>query len=445
MGNLTTGNEIVDAVSQINFQGDITPRIWRKTITKSNGKPYPLARDVLSDLVYWYRAYEVIDESTQEISMKKKFRDDLLFKSYKQLCDEFGESKRVIRDVLRRLEEIGVIKCHYRTVSYENGLTLNNVMYIELIPEVLRQLTYPDENTNIKVKITDSEKEAENKSESAENGTPLPPGNENVNRGVTYEKEELAEDSKEANEEVEKMSKMAEKRTPLPPSDKNVNRVVTKMSTQNTKNTTEINNNYYNSHLSYPSREEETKGEVCPDEDRMDETTRADEFIKYIMEIRSTREIDDYSGKLAIRAEDDLKEKFLKELPENPKEKYPRSFLEAWYDYENLLVAGKNGGCFCEMDKDEIDIVMSLLYDTLNTTKSTIRISGEEKPTSVVISKLLKLNEFDITYAWKQFKSQTTRIRNQRAYLLTVLYLAKEQSELDISNQVQHDMYGRGD
>lgn len=122
MDYLTTGNIIVDEVSKINFSGDITPRIWRKTITKENGKPYALARDILSDFVYWYRAIEEPDEMTGEIRLKKKFRDDLLYKSYEQLCEEFGESKRVIRDVLKRLEDIGVIKRHFRTITTKSGM-----------------------------------------------------------------------------------------------------------------------------------------------------------------------------------------------------------------------------------------------------------------------------------------------------------------------------------
>lgn len=33
------------------------------------------------------------------------------------------------------------------------------------------------------------------------------------------------------------------------------------------------------------------------------------------------------------------------------------------------------------------------------------------------------------------------RIKNPTAYMLTLLYNAKEQMNFDISNQVQHDMY----
>lgn len=43
--------------------------------------------------------------------------------------------------------------------------------------------------------------------------------------------------------------------------------------------------------------------------------------------------------------------------------------------------------------------------------------------------------------AINKFKEQTERIKNPSAYMLTLLYNSKEQMNLDISNQVQHDMY----
>ena len=53
MGYLTSGNEIVDAMGSTNISGNIIPAIWYKTITKENGKPYPLAIVILTDIVYW--------------------------------------------------------------------------------------------------------------------------------------------------------------------------------------------------------------------------------------------------------------------------------------------------------------------------------------------------------------------------------------------------------
>lgn len=90
--------------------------------------------------------------------------------------------------------------------------------------------------------------------------------------------------------------------------------------------------------------------------------------------------------------------------------------------------------------QQDIDSVMDILYSTMNTTKATIRIAGENKPTMIIISKLMKLDKESIMYALEKFSAQTERIKNPTSYLLTVLYFAPEQFHLDIQNQVSHDM-----
>ena len=89
----------------------------------------------------------------------------------------------------------------------------------------------------------------------------------------------------------------------------------------------------------------------------------------------------------------------------------------------------------------DIDSVFSILHTALNTTKETIRVGGEDKPTMIVIGKLMKLDYSEIMYCIEKYSEQTERIKNPTAYMLTLLYNAKEQMNLDISNQVQHDMY----
>ena len=60
------------------------------------------------------------------------------------LSDKFGLSKDQVRDTLDFLESNSkVIKRHYRTIDGSTG-KLSNVMYIELIPTVLMNLTYLD-------------------------------------------------------------------------------------------------------------------------------------------------------------------------------------------------------------------------------------------------------------------------------------------------------------
>ena len=149
----STDNDIVDAISKINITGNNIPEAWYKTIQKTRKHPYLHAIILLSEIVYWYRPKEVCDEATGERTYKKKFTADLWQVSMSTLSDKFGLSKDQSRTALDFLEaDIQIIKRHYRTIDSRTG-KLSNVMYIELIPDVLMNLTYPDvsstDNENI--------------------------------------------------------------------------------------------------------------------------------------------------------------------------------------------------------------------------------------------------------------------------------------------------------
>lgn len=116
-------------------------------------------------------------------------------------------------------------------------------------------------------------------------------------------------------------------------------------------------------------------------------------------------------------------------------ERYTMQQLQEFYEYTSLVNYKR-----CSIS--DLDAVMDILYDTLNSMKPTIRISGENKPTMVVISKLMKLTSEEILYAIGKFNEQTERINNPRSYMLTILYTAKEQMNLDLNNQVKYDLYG---
>lgn len=117
------------------------------------------------------------------------------------------------------------------------------------------------------------------------------------------------------------------------------------------------------------------------------------------------------------------------------RQEYTMKYLQELYEYDVLVQRQEYG-------TDELDSVLDIIYDALNTTKDTIRINGEEKPAAVVRSKLLKLDATDIEYAIEKFRSVTDRIKNPKAYMLTILYGAKEQRNLDVTNDVSHDLYG---
>ncbi|SFE24860.1 hypothetical protein SAMN04324257_01089 [Thermoanaerobacter thermohydrosulfuricus] len=135
--------KIVMEVTQIDFQGNITPQNWYKYIKTDAGKPDPIAVSLLADIVYWYKATEFRDEVTGEvIGYKKKFKGDKLQKSYEQFANQFGYSKVQVKRALKRLEKQGLITLEFRNITTKTGLKLTNVMYIEPIPEKIREITY---------------------------------------------------------------------------------------------------------------------------------------------------------------------------------------------------------------------------------------------------------------------------------------------------------------
>ncbi len=142
----STGNSKVDAMAAMQLTGNVIPQVWYKTILRENGKPDLLGITILADICYWYRPAEIRDEQTgQFLGYAKKFNDkDMLQRSYSQFADMFGESKRSITDAIVRLEKLGVIKRVFRTIEI-GGILYNNVLFIDLFPEVLYKLTYPEE------------------------------------------------------------------------------------------------------------------------------------------------------------------------------------------------------------------------------------------------------------------------------------------------------------
>lgn len=139
----TTGNAAVDKMLEINISGNIIPQQWYSSIVRDNGKPYFTAIVILSDIVYWYRPIEIRDEQTGQIKeYRKKFARDKLQRSYQQIANMFGISKREATTAISFLEKLGVIKKEFRSLNI-NGITCNNVLFIDLFPERVKELTYP--------------------------------------------------------------------------------------------------------------------------------------------------------------------------------------------------------------------------------------------------------------------------------------------------------------
>jgi DNA-binding Lrp family transcriptional regulator len=122
----------------------VIPDTWYSLIIFENGKPDLNAIIILSDILYWYRAKEVRDEKTGKITgYKKRFSGDKLQRSYQDLADKFGLSKKQVRDAVKRLEAAGVIETELRNIEVK-GTVLTNVMFITPNPGMIERITFEE-------------------------------------------------------------------------------------------------------------------------------------------------------------------------------------------------------------------------------------------------------------------------------------------------------------
>lgn len=181
----SSGSKAVDFIGKLNISGNVIPNEWYRTIVKEDGKPYLLAIILLSEFVYWYRPYEKRDEQTgKTMGMQKRFAEDKLQKSYPALAEKFGVSRRTVMAAVHFLCELGVITRETRTVSDGDGGLYGNTLYIEVVPEVLYKLTYPNEKEEEKGQETAQEVHLKMQEEKGQVET-APPYTKKCTRGHT--------------------------------------------------------------------------------------------------------------------------------------------------------------------------------------------------------------------------------------------------------------------
>lgn len=111
---------------------------------------------------------------------------------------------------------------------------------------------------------------------------------------------------------------------------------------------------------------------------------------------------------------------------ENQAEMYTMQELHDIFNYADLTY---------QVDKEDLDSVFDVIYDTVNSTQKTIRVGGENRPTSVVVGRLMKLEDEDIKYIINKYNEQTGRIKRSNSYIRTLLYNAKGQNHLEMMNE----------
>ena len=136
--------EVVKAIGQIHFEGNIIPHEWFRHIKLPSGNTDITGIILLAEIVYWYRPVTTIDEETgQQIIARKKFKGDMFQSSLGYYEGKFGLTKDQVRQALKRLEAGGFIRREYRDVI-QQGLKFTRVTFVEPVPKRIWEITHPE-------------------------------------------------------------------------------------------------------------------------------------------------------------------------------------------------------------------------------------------------------------------------------------------------------------
>ncbi|MGB4611003.1 MAG: DUF6017 domain-containing protein [Saccharofermentanales bacterium] len=364
----STGNKTVDKMIRTELSGNVIPHTWFRTLVKDNGKPHLNAMVLLSDIVYWYRPTETIDEKTNAfIGYAKKFKGDILQRSYQQIEEKFGLSKNQARDAIVFLEDKGVIKRVFRTITVQE-LKLSNVMFIDLNFEKLMEITFPefeDEDGN------DPTVDDKNKNKTAENiDTEMA---QRQTEMMDFFSEKAESESKEIvdNKPIVNKSNTYSEISDNPPIQKFPNRVFRNFRT--------------------PSSE-------ISDDKYIDYNTEITN-IDYNLSILSSNKIND-----GLNMIDNLRQEYCNYF----EEKLELDILRRNYPH----------------DAEKINEIKNLLVDVCVQRDCKLNINGYATSVEIVKSRFMELKTQHIEYILEALRKNTTQIRNIRSYLLTTIYNA---------------------
>ena len=92
--------------------------------------------------------------------------------------------------------------------------------------------------------------------------------------------------------------------------------------------------------------------------------------------------------------------------------------------------------------KQRMDETVELMLEVVLSKRPYIRIAGDDFPRETVRSRFLKINSSHVEYVFGCIDSNTTKIGNIKAYLLTALYNAPATMDSYYRAEVNHDLYG---
>ena len=128
-----------------------------------------------------------------------------------------------------------------------------------------------------------------------------------------------------------------------------------------------------------------------------------------------------------------------------PPERKRKEATDAYSVYEEIIKDNIEYEHFIkhtDFEKERLDEIVSLILETVCTSRKTIRIAGDDYPAELVKAKFMKLNSSHIEFVFACMSENTTKIRNIKQYLKAVLFNAPNTIDSYYTALVNHDMYG---
>lgn len=116
--------------------------------------------------------------------------------------------------------------------------------------------------------------------------------------------------------------------------------------------------------------------------------------------------------------------------------------IEEVYTLENL----KNYFEYRSIQADEAtkEAIFNIIHNVLTSKKDKVKVCGELRPAAMVKSRIMKLSGQDIQFViekYIEYGRTGRKINNPEAFILSQLYKAKEQAELETQNDLNVDGY----
>ena len=116
-------------------------------------------------------------------------------------------------------------------------------------------------------------------------------------------------------------------------------------------------------------------------------------------------------------------------------------WIEKRQRYEQIIKKNIDYDIISERySKAWLDEIVAIMVDVVCSDELTIRINKQEYPHEVVKSRFLKIDSSHIEYIDMALRSNTSDVRNIRAFLITTIYRSFETADNWFAAKVQYDM-----